>query len=157
MGHKFSKALSRMTRNEVNEEVDAKRALPDLVLKRVIFEAQERMYDAETTLMYNQLRNNGMTNDSDIYRFRVCILKLFRLIGEMAKEGGCLGLPPNGKHPLYDRYDWELLMDDLAYGKPFKLHMLIRFSAYLTFALHTLNLTNLLISEGTDVMDEESF
>jgi hypothetical protein len=150
------KAPSELNRKELNDAVDDKKALPDLVLKRIIFQSQEELYDSETKLMYNQMRNNGMVNDNDTYRFRVSILKLFRLVSQMALENGCTCLP-GGPDKMYNKDDWNLIQEDLAYSKPFSVKMLVRFSAYLTFVLHALNLTNLLISTGFSAKSEDTY
>lgn len=80
------KPKSLMDRSELNDAVDDKKALPDMILKRIIFEAEDRMNKAEAVLVYNRLKSGGIVNQLDLFRLRVAILELWRLVGQMALD-----------------------------------------------------------------------
>lgn len=146
------KAFSRMNDGELNNAVDEKKALPDMVLKRHIFDAQRAMVDAHSTLMYNRSRNGNVVNDNDLYLLKSKIVSLFGMIGEMARE--------NGYYNLNDvttnfKSDYEFMQDLLYLRRLSKyrdkeIDIVIRLVQYNLNILHRLNLTNLLIDIEAD-------
>ena len=146
------KPFSAMNNSELGLAVDEKKALPDMILKRHIFDAQREMVRAHSDLMYNSLRNGGRVSEVDEYKLKSAVLNLFGMIGEMAFENGYFNL--NGK-TMFKKTDYQY-MQDLLYLKPLDndhdkaVKKLIRLAQYNLNLLHRLNLTNLLIDNSTD-------
>lgn len=155
MPHNHTKAHSEMDRDELINEVDKKQALPDMVLKRMYFNAQEKMTEAEKMLMYHFYANNGTYNDLDIFRLRIAILGCFRPISGMIAENKIynwleheepLILKKNGV-----KSDYDLCLKLITYGKV-DVPSLIHLVGYVNFCLHELGLTNLLLNiEGGEL------
>lgn len=148
------KPYSSMNRTELNTAVDEKKALPDMVLKRIIFEAKANMLETCREMMYNALRNNGTYNPNDAYRFRTAIAVVWYHINEMSRDNGYINL--NSMPEIGQKSDFER-MQDLTYGKKLKVKTLIRLSEYVTYCLHKLNLTDLRISNETDEHSEDTY
>jgi hypothetical protein len=148
----MSKPYSNMNRSELNDSVNDKKALPDMVLKRIIFEAQDRMNKAEANLVYNRLKSVNV-NPLNIFRFRIAILECWRLIGEMALDVKILNLYEN---KYYDVDDCELVLR--LYSKnPISTDKLHHLAGYINHCLHVLNLTNLLIDNIPMSDDPETY
>lgn len=147
------KANSHLDRSELNKAVDDRKALPDMILKRIIFEAQDRMNKAESVLVYNRLKTGGYFNNLEIYRFRISILEVWRLIGEMALDVKILNL---FSEKVYEVNDCELMLR-LYSNKPMNIHLLHHLAGYVTHCLHVLNLTNLLIDEVSYDVDASAY
>lgn len=147
MGFPF-KAKSNMNREELTAAIDEKKALPDMVLKRVYFTAQEAMNIAESNLMLNYYKSGGFWNDFDIYRFRSSILVVFRLISGMINEAGVTSWP-NSETPSIliknkVKTDFDLCLKLVRYAR-LDVFTLIHLCGYLNWTLHEIGLTNLLI------------
>jgi hypothetical protein len=147
------KPKSMMDRSELNDSVDKGKALPDMILKRIIFEALDRMNKAEAVLVYNRLKSSGITNQLDVFRLRVAILECWRHIGEMSLEVKCINLY---RSQIYGVDDCELITK-LYSDKPMNIDKLHHLVGYIVHCLHVLNLTNLLISEVSYETKEEYF
>jgi len=146
------KPFSQMSRQELDVAVDQRKALPDMILKRIIFDAQNEMNDFEKKLSKSRLQNNGFVNPNDVINLRVAIGKLFRLIGEMCKDVKVLsfdGVPRIfRRNVLINDYD---LCFVLLHGEPLDIHTILHLCSYMNYCLHKLNLTNLLIdNQGSE-------
>ena len=150
----MSKPKSQYTRQELNDAVDDRKALPDMILKRIIFEAQDRMNKAEAALVYNRLKTGGYENKLDVFRLRVSILECWRLIGEMALDVKIKNINDRRTYPDFDDYQ---LVERLYSSKDVKSSMLHHLVAYLQHCLHKLNLTNLLIDNIPFDSDESTY
>lgn len=150
------KAKSQYSDEELKNLVDEKKALPDMVLKRYIFDAQHRMSDCERMLVYNYYRNGKNYNPLDKLRFRLSILECWRLIGEMTLEVKLRNL--NGKR-TYDVDDCDLILRlyETNDYRPMSVPMLHHLCSYINHALHVLNLTNLLIDSIPFDSSEEDY
>jgi hypothetical protein len=131
-----------MNREELGDASDDRKALPDMILKRIIFESQDRMNKAESALVFNRLKSGGYNNPLDMFRLRVAILECWRLIGEMALDVKIRNLYDK---QMYDGVDDCELMDRLYSNKDVNVKMLHHLSGYVQNCLHRLNLTNLLM------------
>lgn len=142
------KAISRMNRQELNDAVDQKKALPDMVLKRIFFNAQENMTNAESNLMLNYYKNQGFFVENDVYRFRSSILTCFRLISGMIYEAKVMNWYSKEKDKIHKinrvSSDYELCVKLTRYSM-LDVPTLIHLAGYLNYCLHELGLTNLLI------------
>lgn len=152
----FGKAFSKMDREELNDAVDKKTALPDMVLKREYFTFQETMTRAEQQLMMGFYKNGGVYRDIDVIYLRSSILGLFRLISGMISEAGCvtwkskeseLILRKNGVNS-----DFALCHKLINYAQ-LDVPTLIHLAGYLNYALHELGLTNLLMNNDGHEID----
>jgi hypothetical protein len=153
-----TKPKSTMNREELNAAVDKKQALPDLVLKRVYFNAQENMKESETQLMYNYYRNGGIHNELDVFRLRSNILGLFRLISGMILENGYMTWKSSEYIRIHKNNgvntDFELCLKLSRYAQ-LDVPTLIHLAGYLHQSLHELGLTNLLINDLNKEVDIE--
>ena len=146
------KPFSSMNNAELGVAVEEKKALPDMILKRHIFDAQRDMVRTHSDLMYNSLRNGGRVSEIDEYKLKSAIINLFGMIGEMAYENGYFNL--NDK-TTFKKTDYEY-MQELLYLKQLDndhdlaVKKLIRLAQYNLNLLHRLNLTNLLIDNSSD-------
>ena len=149
----MSKPKSHMTREELDSAVDDKKALPDMILKRIIFEAQDRMNKAESQLVYNRLKSAGFNSPLDVIRFRTSILECWRLIGEMALEVNIRNL---FKDKTYELDDCDLILR-LYSNRIVSIDRLHHLAGYIQHCLHVLNLTNLLIDSIPFDADESTY
>jgi len=153
------KPFSSMNNAELGLAVEEKKALPDMILKRHIFDAQREMVRVHSDLMYNSLRNGGRVSEIDEYKLKSAIINLFGMIGEMAFENGYFNL--NGIK-LFKKSDYEY-MQDLIYLRSLDIShdvavkKLIRLAQYNLNLLHRLNLTNLLIDNSGEDMGIETY
>lgn len=151
---------SQMNREELTNAVDDKKALPDLVLKRVYFNAQEQMNIAESNLMLSYYKSGGYFNDLDVFKLRSSILVLFRLISGMINEAKQYNWG-NSETPLILKKnrvssDFELCLRLTRYA-PLDVFTLIHLSGYLNFCLHELGLTDLLIDNNMKEINIEDY
>lgn len=154
------KPNSLMDREELTNAVDEKKALPDLVLKRVYFNAQEQMNIAESNLMLGYYKSGGYFNDLDVYKLRSSILVLFRLISGMINEAKQYNWA-NSETPLILRKnrvssDFELCLRLTRYAQ-LDVFTLIHLSGYLNYCLHVLGLTDLLIDNNMKEINIEDY
>ena len=151
---------SQMNREELTNAVDEKKALPDLVLKRVYFNAQEQMNIAESNLMLGYYKSGGYFNDLDVFKLRSSILVLFRLISGMINEAKQYNWG-NSETPLILKKnrvssDFELCLRLTRYAS-LDVFTLIHLSGYLNFCLHELGLTDLLIDNNMKEINIEDY
>lgn len=150
------KAKSQMNRDELTNAVDDKKALPDLVLKRVYFNAQESMNNAEADLMTGYYRSGGFWNPNDTYRFRSSILVVFRLIGGMINSARVYNWVNDETRLILQKNrvknDFELCLRLTRYAS-MDVPTLVHLSGYLNFCLHELGLTDLLIDNSAQEID----
>jgi hypothetical protein len=146
-----------MSRDEVYDAVDKKQAMPDLVMKRYIFDDFHNMVNYQALLQHNFYKNGKVFNDLDIYRFRASILKLFSWVKYMAQDNGCINNKVRPKTYLLRKYkvanDYELcfLLEEYAI---MDVTVLTHISSYIQYVLHELKLTNLLIDNGFQSNDD---
>ncbi len=155
-GFKGIKSHSAMNRDELNNAVDDKKALPDMVLKRIYFSAQESMNLAESALMAGYYKNGNVWNPNDIMKFRTSILVVFRLISGMINSVKVYNWV-NSETPFILRKnrvnnDFELCLRLTRYAQ-LDVFALIHLSGYLNFCLHELGLTDLLIDNQIAEID----
>ena len=158
MGSLDHKPFSSMNRAELNDSVNEKKALPDMVLKRIYFEAQEKMNLAEAALMLNYYKSGNNWNQNDIHRFRASILVVFRLISGMIKDAKIMKWV-NSETPFILRKnrvenDFELCLRLIRYS-PMDVFTLVHLSGYLNFCLHELGLTDLLVDNSATEINIE--
>lgn len=152
----IGKAFQKMDREELENAVDQKTALPDMVLKRQYFQAQESMTLAEAKLMFGFFQNDGFYNELDVYRFRSAILGVFRPISGMIEEAkvwNWIAIESPlvlAKNRVKTDYDLCLKLTNYA---PLDVSTLIHLAGYLHFCLHRLGLTNLLLDTSDGEYD----
>lgn len=150
------KSFSRMDRDELSNAVDEKKALPDMILKRLYFNAQEQMCLCEQVLMNNYFRNGRFYNELDSIRFRGSILVLFRLISGMLLDAKVLTWRTSGFNVILAKNrvesDYELCLKLTNYAQ-LDVDTLIHLAGYLNFGLHQLGLTDLLMNEDIKEID----
>lgn len=134
---------------ELNTAIDEKKALPDLIQKRIIFVRKKEMIDAREALQLNALKNNGYINLSYKNEFRVKIVSCFLEVIDMIREADIRNL---NNIQLGNKTDFELMNDlifekDIMNGSPFSVRNLLHLCLYVTYCLHRLNLTNLFFDE----------
>lgn len=142
------KAKSEMNREELVNAVDNKKAYPDMVLKRLYFDAMESMIEAESQLMYGFYLNGNQYNELDVFRLRSKILKLFGLIKDMIKSNGCLSWDDDKRGFILAKYgvknDYELCLRLTKYAH-LDVDSLTHLSGYLSFCMFSSGLTDLLM------------
>jgi hypothetical protein len=151
-----NKPLSKLDAEDLADDVfEEKKALPDLVLKRYIFEAQNNMIVAHKVLLMNRNRNGGHTNPLDVTVLKSTLISLFSFVNEMAKENKYLYLD-DIPHPIYNkRFTDYALMIKLIYFEDLDINTLIRLYLYNLNILHRLNLTNLFLDPPQTSYDIE--
>jgi hypothetical protein len=153
----FGKPNSEKSVDELSDDVDKKKALPDLVHKRNIIDAFKEMSASESIMMFNYLKNGRNFNDLDAYRYRSCVLMVFNMIMGMIPEAGCLSLKIGGnplflvKNNVKNEYELAIRMKDYA---ELDIKTIIYINKYLHYCLTEMNLTNLLIN-NVSVDDED--
>lgn len=146
----IDKPISEMNFEELNKAIDEKKALPDLIQKRIIFMRKKEMIDAREVLQLSALKNNGYINPIHKDEFRVKIVSVFLEVIDMVREAGIINLNniQSGNKP-----DFDLMLDliyerDVMRGTPLTVKALIHLCLYVTYCLHRLNLTNLFFEEN---------
>ena len=127
-----------MDSSELYDDVSEKKAIPELILKQNIINAQDSMLLYERNMM-NNFRYRNRFYKVDIINFEGSIVLLFGFLKEMIKDSG---LKTDNDKKIYSL----LLKAEL--GKLFSAVVLIHLKNFLIRYLHILNLTNLFISGG---------
>lgn len=143
------KPISEMNIDELNIAIDEKKALPDLIQKRIIFMRKKEMIDARERLQESALKNNGYINYIHKIEFRQKIISCFLEVIDMVREAGITTLD---NIQYGEKNDFEMLMDmiyeiDIKTRKPYSVRTLTHLCLYVTYCLHRLNLTNLFYDE----------
>lgn len=129
--------LSSTDSEEVYDDVEEKKAIPELILKADILKAEEAILLIERKLMgfYRRYKNVSVGDKAD---FEAALVLLFSYTKHMVEEKGIL------------KEDTELWSDMLALerGKSFKLSRLLSLKNFLLKNLHRLGITNLLLARG---------
>lgn len=139
------KYLDSLDSNDIYDDVREKKALPELILKQNILNAQDVMLISERKMMNNfRYRNKFFKND--LIEFEGNIILLFGFIKRMILDTGL----------KKDSYDYKIfkLICDAERGKQFDAKYLIIFKNFLLKNLHTINITNLFIQKGKSFEQE---
>jgi hypothetical protein len=139
--------LDSTDKDEVYDDVSEKKAIPELILKRDIFEAESAMLLAERVLM-NNFRRYGKFFDDDKINFEGNIILLFGFIKYMIIDA---------KIKPVDKLTYFKMLR-LESGARLPVPDLILLKNFLLSELHVLNLANLFVSNGSgwkkDIEDE---
>lgn len=145
-----SKPVSEMNEEELNTAIDEKKALPDLIQKRIIFVRKKEMIDAREVLQTTAMKNNNYVSPLHKIVFRNKIVSCFLEIIDMVREAGIRSL---GSINSYNKDDFDMMQDliferDIRRGRPYSTEVLLHLCLYVTYCLHRLNLTNLFYDEN---------
>jgi len=139
------KYLDSLDSNDIYDDVKEKKALPELILKQNILNAQDIMLMSERRMM-NNFRSRGIYYKDDLVEFQGNILLLFGFIKRMILD---IGFPKNS--------DDNKIFSSLCIaerGRQFKAPNLIIFKNFLLKYLHKINITNLFMSKGKSFEEE---
>lgn len=126
---------------------DIKKAIPDYFVKMSIQEAYRELEVTLNVLRNNQKFNNGKMLQTDLIKLEGVILRLFGFIREMILDQLPLEKMKKREPRLYRLF---LEIDALRYGKIRMTYQKgVDYEGFLLNRLHSLNITNLLINEGT--------
>jgi len=136
---KFKNHLDSLDSNDIYDDVKEKKALPELILKQNILNAQDVMLMSERKLM-NNYRYTRNYSKQDLIEFEGNILLLFGFIKRMILDIGI----------SKDSNDFKIfmLMCKAENGRQFDAKPLIIFKNFLLKYLHKINITNLFMSKG---------
>lgn len=131
---------------EIFDDVSEKKAIPELILKGNILQAQDKMLISERNMM-NNFRASGYKRfyANDVIIFSGDIVLLFGFIKQMILDSG---LKSENDKNTYKR------LLELENGVYYGTKSLISFKNFLLKYLHLLNLTNLFVSQGKNWKDE---
>jgi hypothetical protein len=132
------KFLDSMDKDELFDDVVEKKALPELVLKQNILNAQDTLLISERVLMNNR-RTYGRYFRQDVNIFAGNIVLVFSFIKYMVLDKGL----KNEK----DQNVFKKIIQ-LEKGNDFEVKDLLIFKNFILKYLHLLNLTNLLQTGG---------
>lgn len=132
-----AKFLESLDKSEVYDDVSEKKALPELLLKRNIMEAQENMLVSERKMMHS-FRLYRRFYFQQVVAFESDIILLFSFIKAMIID---YGIKDNDKM-VY------LALVRSENGQHFNPDKLIVFKNFLLKYLHLLNITNLFQGGG---------
>lgn len=135
-----SNYLSTTDGADIYDDVVEKKALPELILKGNILEAQDTLLLSKRSLMQNFYTQGRFFNE-DIISFKVNLLFLWDFISQMVLDQGI----------ETDDKRYFIIISKLQMGKnDIKVKDLIYTSDFLMKCLHKLNITNLFQSKGSD-------
>lgn len=130
--------LDSLDSEDVYDDVVEKKAMPELILKANILQAQDLMLNTERKVMTNY-RFSGAFFKSDEVEFAGTICLLWGFIKQMVIDYGV------SKDDVAEYKDILLL----ERGRSFNLFRLIDLKNFLLKYLHLLNITNLFVSKGS--------
>ena len=134
-----------MNEGDIYDDVAEKKALPELILKQNILNAEDIMLMSERKLM-NNFRYRRQYFKNDLIEFEGNILLLFGFIKRMILD---IGLKKNTMdHKIF------LLLNEAERGRQFDANTLITFKNFLLKYLHKINITNLFTSRGKSFEQE---
>jgi len=142
---KFNRHLDSLDRNDLYDDVKEKKALPELILKQNILNAQDVMLMSERKLM-NNFRATGKYFKQDLIEFEGNIVLLFGFIKRMILD---IGISKNSSD-----YKIYLFLVEAEKGRQFNASALIMFKNFLLKYLHKINITNLFMSKGKSFEQE---
>ena len=137
--------LDSMDSGDIYDDVREKKALPELILKQNILNAEDVMLMSERKMM-NSFRYRNTYFRNDLIEFQGNILLLFGFIKRMILD---IGL--SKKSIDYQIY---LLLYRAERGRQFNAPELITFKNFLLKYLHKINITNLFMSRGKSFEQE---
>lgn len=139
------KYLDSLDSDDIYDDVKEKKALPELILKQNILNAQDVMLMSERRMM-NNFRSRGIYYKDDLIEFQGNILLLFGFIKRMILDIGF----------SKDSDDFKIFKSlcIAERGKQFKASNLITFKNFLLKYLHKINITNLFMSKGKSFEEE---
>lgn len=140
-----------MDEGDIYDDVNEKKALPELILKQNILNAQDAMLISERKMM-NNFRSTRKWYKQDLVEFEGNIILLFGFIKRMMLDQGIAKKDENGK-PSTDYTIYKLLLQ-AERGKQFSGNHLVVFKNFLLKYLHKINITNLFTSRGSDFRHE---
>jgi hypothetical protein len=137
--------LDSLDQNDIYDDVKEKKALPELILKQNILNAQDVMLMSERKMM-NAFRYRNKYFKNDLIEFEGNIILLFGFIKRMILDTGI-------KKNSYDYKVFKLLCE-AERGRQFNANYLIVFKNFLLKNLHTINITNLFMQKGKSFEQE---
>jgi hypothetical protein len=141
----YKKHLDSLNASDIYDDVNEKKALPELILKQNILNAQDVMLLSERKMM-NSFRFRRKFFRNDLIEFQGNIILLFGFIKRMILD---IGLSPaSNDYKIYK------LLCEAERGKQFDARALIVFKNFLLKHLHSINITNLFMSKGKSFSQE---
>lgn len=134
-----------MDRGDIYDDVLEKKALPELILKQNILNAEDSMLISERKLM-NNFRSYRKYFRQDLVEFEGNILLLFGFIKRMVLDIGIKKSSPD--------YQVFVLLCRAERGRQFSAPELITFKNFLLKYLHKINITNLFMPKGKSFVAE---
>lgn len=137
MAPRRAKFLNTTDSEQLYDDVEEKKAIPELILKADILKAEEAVLLLERRLMnvYRRYRTYSAADKADL---EGAMVLLFSYVKDMIEEKGIL----KDERDLWDD------MLSLERGASFKLSRLLSLKNYLLKNLHRLGITNLLLNRG---------
>jgi hypothetical protein len=137
--------LDSLDSGDIYDDVKEKKALPELILKQNILNAQDIMLTSERKLM-NGYRYNRRFARQDLIEFEGNIILLFGFIKRMILDKGL-------KKGSIDHKVFVHLCN-AEKGSQYRAEHLIVFKNFLLKYLHEINITNLFMSKGKSFKQE---
>jgi hypothetical protein len=130
--------LDSLDSSSLYDDVGEKKAIPELILKQNIINAQDSMLLYERQMM-SHFRSRGKFYREDIVAFESSLILLFGFLKEMIKDSGL--------KTENDRLVYKIFIR-AERGEVFKPDTLLGLKNFLLRYLHLLNITNLIVSRG---------